>query len=242
MKRLTDMFTLLRKPSLLALCALLLGSGGHEAFSPVQSAEPAAGVRVKAKGNGLLRIAACQAKRRSIDWRLRKPADALAAVEKNLDQLEKIVHKAGEASCDALELPEDTLGLLDWGGMNEEAAKEVLPKAVKRMIERLGRAAAKHRMYLVVCSDLVESDGKTYNTAFFLGRDGKEIGRYHKVCPTWGEGGSRARGKAFPVFPTPDLGTVGMVICYDLVFPETARCLALQGADILFFPTMGGAA
>ncbi len=35
-----------------------------------------------------------------------------------------------------------------------------------------------------------------------------------------------------PVFPTPDLGTVGLLICYDLVFPETARCLALQGADI----------
>jgi predicted amidohydrolase len=97
-------------------------------------------------------------------------------------------------------------------------------------------------MYLVVCSDFVEADGKTYNTAFFLGRDGKEIGRYHKVCPTWGEGGSRARGKAFPVFPTPDLGTVGMLICYDLVMPETARSLALQGADVIFFPTMGGAA
>jgi len=88
----------------------------------------------------------------------------------------------------------------------------------------------------------VEADGKTYNTAFFLGRDGKEIGRYRKVCPTWSESGSRERGKEFPVFPTADLGTVGMLICYDLVFPETARCLALQGADIIFFPTMGGAA
>jgi hypothetical protein len=110
------------------------------------------------------------------------------------------------------------------------------------MLDRLGRAAAKHNMYLIVCSDLVEADGKTYNTAFFLGRDGKEIGRYHKVCPTWGESGSRDRGQSFPVFPTADLGTVGMLICYDLVFPETARCLALQGADIIFFPTMGGAA
>ncbi len=33
-----------------------------------------------------------------------------------------------------------------------------------------------------------------------------------------------------------------MLICYDLVMPETARCLALQGADVIFFPTMGGAA
>jgi predicted amidohydrolase len=189
-----------------------------------------------------MRIAACQAKRRSVDWRIKKPAEVLAAVGRNLDELEKVVHRTGEARCDVLELPEDTLGLLDWVGMNEAAAKEVLPQAVKHLLGRLGRAAAKHRMYLVVCSDLVEADGKTYNTAFFLGRDGKEIGRYHKVCPTWGEGGSRERGKSFPVFPTPDLGTVGLLICYDLVFPETARCLALQGADIIFFPTMGGAA
>jgi hypothetical protein len=97
-------------------------------------------------------------------------------------------------------------------------------------------------MFLVLCSDFVETDGATYNTAFFLDRSGKEIGRYHKTCPTWGESGSRQRGKSFPVFPTPDLGTVGMLICYDLVFPETARCLALSGADIIFFPTMGGAA
>jgi predicted amidohydrolase len=236
------MVSLLRKLCLLFFCAPLLGFGGQGAFSPVKSAEPVEDVKARPKDKAVMRIAACQAKRRSIDWRLKKPAEALAAVDKNLDELEKIVNKAGNAKCDVLELPEDTLGLLDWGGVNEAAAKEVLPKAVDRMRDRLGRAAAKHNMYLVVCSDLVEADGKTYNTAFFLGRDGKEIGRYHKVCPTWGESGSRERGKSFPVFPTTDLGTVGMLICYDLVFPETARCLALRGADIIFFPTMGGAA
>ena len=52
----------------------------------------------------------------------------------------------------------------------------------------------------------------------------------------------RQRGNSFPVFSTPDLGTAGMLICYDLVVPETARCLALAGADIIFFPTMGTAA
>jgi predicted amidohydrolase len=127
-------------------------------------------------------------------------------------------------------------------GANETLAKEVLPKAVTRMLERLGNAAARHHMYLVVCCDFVETDGAIYNTAFLLSRDGKEIGRYHKTCPTWSEAGVRRRGSSFPVFSTSDLGTVGMLICYDLVVPETARCLALAGADIIFFPTMGGAA
>jgi hypothetical protein len=109
------------------------------------------------------------------------------------------------------------------------------------MLERLGNAAASHRMYLIVCSDAFDSDGRVYNTSFLLGRDGKELGRYRKVNLPMPEQRS-ARGKEFPVFATPDLGTVGMLICYDMVFPEAARCLALQGADIVFHPTLGGAA
>jgi predicted amidohydrolase len=189
-----------------------------------------------------VRVAAVQAKRRLVDWRIKDPAEVLAAVDKNLAALEQIVHEAGERKCDVLAFPEDTLGLLNWHGMNERIAGRVLPEAVTRMLGRLGHAAASHRMYLVVCSDFIESDGGTYNTAFFLGRDGKEIGRYHKTCPTWSEWGARKRGDTLPVFPTSDLGTVGMLICYDLVFPETARSLALAGADMIFFPTMGGAA
>lgn len=194
-----------------------------------------------AEATNTVRIAAAQAARRVVDFRL-KPEMALAAVDKNLVELERVVHRAGEAKCDALVLPEDTPGLLNWVGANETLAKELLSKAVDRMIQRLGAVAARYNMYLVVCSDFPESDGKIYNTAFLLGRDGKELGRYHKVCPTWGEAGARQRGSSFPVFPTPDLGTAGMLICYDLVVPETARCLALAGADIIFFPTMGGAA
>lgn len=189
-----------------------------------------------------VRVAAVQTQRRLVDWHIKDSTNFLAAVDKNLTELEQIVHKAGEQGCDVLAFPEDTLGLLNWYGMNEEFAKQVVPEAVSRMLDRLGRAASTHQMYLVVCSDFIESDGATYNTAFFLGRDGEPIGRYHKTCPTWSECGTRRRGTSLPVFPTPDLGTVGMLICYDLVFPETARCLALAGADIIFFPTMGGAA
>src|SRR4030095_6496057 len=97
-----------------------------------------------------VRVAAAQAARRVIDFHL-KPDAALAAVEKNLTELERIIARAGEAKCDALVLPEDTAGLLNWVGANEALAKELLPRAVNRMIERLGSAAARQRRYLVVC-------------------------------------------------------------------------------------------
>jgi predicted amidohydrolase len=186
-----------------------------------------------------VRVGTAQPKNRTIDFRL-KPADALAQVDKTLDQLEGMVNKAGQAGCDVLALPEDTLGLLKWVAANPDHHKDVLPAAVKGMLDRLGRAAAKHRMYLVCCNDALDADGALRNTAFFIGRDGREIGRYDKVQPTIHE--ARKRGDRFPVFPTPDLGGVGMLICYDMVFPEAARCLALGGADIIFHPTLGGAA
>jgi predicted amidohydrolase len=186
-----------------------------------------------------VRVAAAQPKNRTIDFRL-KPSDALARVELSLDELEKIVHKAGAAGCDVVALPEDTLGLGKWEAANKEALKDVLPLAVKSMLDRLGKAAAKHKMYLVCCNSFLDAEGKVRNTAFFLGRDGQEIGRYFKVQPTITE--SAQPGDRFPVFPTSDLGGVGMLICYDMVFPEAPRCLALAGADILFHPTLGGAA
>ena len=215
-----------------SLCAILVA-----ASVPGFAEEPAAGI--PSAGHRGVRVAAAQAKPRVVDFRL-SPEQALAAVDENIAELQDLVERAGSAGCDVLCLPEDTPGLLNWSGVNESALGEVLPAAVRRMNERLGRTAAKHGMYLVTCSDLVESDGYVYNTAFLLGRDGCEIGRYHKTCPPYHEG--RRRGTSFPVFPTEDLGNVGMLICYDLVMPETARCLALAGADMIFFPTMGGAA
>jgi len=187
-----------------------------------------------------LRIGSTQPKNRTIDWRLKDPAEVLARVDQSLAELEGLVHRAGDARCDAVAFPEDTLGLGGWELAHPERAGDVLPKAVSRMLERLGRAAASHAMYLVCSSDTFDA-GSIRNTAFFLGRDGREIGRYHKVNMPIHEL-SKKRGDGFPVFPTPDLGGVGMLICYDMVFPEAPRCLALGGADIIFHPTLGGAA
>jgi predicted amidohydrolase len=191
-------------------------------------------------GKVSIRVAAAQPRNRTIDFRL-EPTEVLARLDQSLMELEKLVHRAGAAGCDAVAFPEDTLGLLRWEAANPASLSTVLIDAVKQMLDRLGNAAAAHRMYLVVCNDAIEKDGRTYNTSFLLGRDGKEIGRYHKVNLPLTEQ-SRTRGQTFPVFPTPDLGTVGMLICYDMVFPEAPRCLALAGADLVFHPTLGGAA
>src|SRR3989442_219203 len=129
----------------------------------------------------MIHVGAAQPKSRLIDYRLEAPAEVLAQVDRSLAELEQIVHRAGAAGCDALALPEDTLGLGHWEAANKSALKQLLPVAVQRMLDRLGQAAAAHHMYLVCCNDTAEPDDTIRNTAFFLDRNGQEIGRYHAV-------------------------------------------------------------
>jgi predicted amidohydrolase len=167
--------------------------------------------------------------------------DAIAKVDQSIAILSDLVGKAAESGCDIALLPEDCLCTTAWESGNPERAKDLLRPAVAQMLERLGNAAADGGVYLICSNDRIDSEGGIRNTAYFLDRTGGRIGHYDKVCFPVQEF-LKTPGDGFPVFDTPDLGTVGILICYDMVFPEPARCLALEGADIIFNPTVGGAA
>ena len=216
-------------------------AGGFSANSSIRcgAVVPAHSTR-PTKQKNRIRIGSTQPRSRIIDYKL-GPAEALTVVDQSLGELEQLVHKAGKAGCDVVVLPEDTIGTLHWEQVHMADLKQVLPVGVKRMLDRLGKAAAAHNMYLICCNNAIVEDGTYYNTSFLLGRNGKEIGRYYKVNMPIHEL-NKKRGDKFPVFETPDLGGVGMLICYDMMFPEATRCLALAGADIVFNPTLGGAA
>ena len=186
-----------------------------------------------------VRVAAVQAKRRTVSYKVPTPEAALEQVHENLDQLTALAEQAAGMGCDIAAFPEDTLGTIEWeAGHWGEVARLLVP-AEEAMLSRFGEVAAKHGMYVIVCNDC--ADGRrVYNTAVLIGKDGKEIGRYRKVQLPIHEQ-SRAPGEGFPVFEAPGIGTVGMCICYDMVFPETTRALALAGADVVFHLTMGGA-
>jgi len=94
-------------------------------------------------------------------------------------------------------------------------------------------------MYIV--AGVLEQDGDVvYNTAVFLDREGNLAGKYRKVClPREEIEGGVSPGQSFPVFET-DFGTVGIMICWDVTFPEPARALAMEGADVIMLPIWGG--
>ena len=85
---------------------------------------------------------------------------------------------------------------------------------------------------------LFEQQGDSmYNAVALFGRDGKHIGTYHKVHLPKEEEEVAVPGVSYRVFQT-DFGKIGAMVCIDLHFPEAARCLALGGAEIIFWPTM----
>lgn len=185
-----------------------------------------------------IRVAALQPKRRTLSYKL-SYAEALEQVRRNLDELAGLAEEAARQGCQISAFPEDTLGTLEWEAGHRGELHAFLREAEALMLERLGAVAAQHQMPIACCNDCAEGED-TYNTAILLGAEGKELGRYHKVQPTLAESRHR-RGTHFPVFEVPGIGTVGLCICYDILFPETTRALALAGADLVFHLTLGGA-
>lgn len=99
--------------------------------------------------------------------------------------------------------------------------------------------AKRHDCYIV--AGIYERDGKTvYNVSLLAGPDGKLVGTYRKVClPREEIEGGITPGHTYPVFDT-RFGRVGMMICWDIHFPEVARHLAAAGAEIILVPIWGG--
>lgn len=102
----------------------------------------------------------------------------------------------------------------------------------------LGAVARESELYVV--AGIYERDGDLlYNTAVLIGRDGKLVGKYRKVHLPEGEmDEGLSPGDEHPVFDL-DFGRLGLQICYDYAFPESARLLALQGAEIIACPIWG---
>jgi predicted amidohydrolase len=91
---------------------------------------------------------------------------------------------------------------------------------------------ANHAAEMVVCVGYCEADGPDrYNAAVCVTGEGV-LGRHRKVHQPPGETAAYAAGDRFDAFDTP-IGRMGMLIDYDKTFPESARGLALDGAEIL---------
>ena len=153
----------------------------------------------------------------------------------NVEQFCAMVDAAGKAGADLCVLPE-AITVVAVPDARPADIAETIPGPLS---QQLGQHAQQARMYVVACYP--EREGADlYNTAILLDRNGNLAGKYRKThLPNEEVDAGYTPGDCYPVFRT-DFGTVGMMICWDVAFPEPARALALSGAEIVLLPIWGG--
>ena len=118
------------------------------------------------------------------------------------------------------------------------ASAETIPGPT---VERMQQYAKKYQMVMVVPIFEKEQAGVLYNTAAVIDADGTYMGKYRKThipqtSGFWEKFFFRPGNLGYPVFETA-YAKVGVYICYDRHFPEGARALGLNGAEIVYNPS-----
>lgn len=110
------------------------------------------------------------------------------------------------------------------------------------LTERMQKLAKKNNLVLIVPMYEEDGTGIYYNTAAVIESDGTYLGKFRKMhIPHldpgfWEKFYFRPGNLGYPVFDT-SVGKIGVYICYDRHFPEGARALGLNGAEIVFNPS-----
>ncbi len=154
--------------------------------------------------------------------------------EDNCKQFAPLIAEAARQRADLVVLGE-TITYAGIPGAKYDDVAEAVPGP---STEYFGKLAREHDLYIVV--GLYERAGHLiYNVAVLLGPDGKIAGKYRKVVLPRDEfAAGVAPGDEYPVFET-RFGRVGMMVCYDGFFPEVARQLSNNGAEVIAWPVWG---
>ena len=162
-----------------------------------------------------------------------RPVNSKSSQE-NLEKFGQLVAKAADQHADIVCLPEGVT--LVGTKLNYISASEPIPGPSTKF---LGELSKKYHLYIV--AGILEKEGEVvYNTAVLMDRNGNLAGKYRKVSlPREEIDGGVTPGDALPVFDT-DFGRIGMMICWDVSFPEAARTLAKKGAEVILMPIWGG--
>jgi predicted amidohydrolase len=158
----------------------------------------------------------------------------LAKVAENLAMVEAWAEKAAGEGAQLVVFPE--CALTGYCFESRKEAMEVTEPADGKSAQRLAQLCASRNLWLVVGT--LEWDGdRLFNAALLIGPDGLHA-VYRKVhLPCMGvDRFADAGDRPFQVHDTP-VGRIGLHICYDAAFPEAARVMALDGAEVLCLPT-----
>lgn len=169
-----------------------------------------------------------------VQWQMR--------VYRNLDdvmeQVEYFVDTVSRYNADFVLFPEffNAPLMSEYNHLTESGAIRELAKFTKPIVQKLSEFAISYNINIISGSMPEIKDGNLHNAGYLCRRDGT-MERYEKIHVTpdekkvWGLQG----GSDFSTFDT-DCGKIGVLICYDVEFPELSRIMATEGMDILFVP------
>lgn len=165
------------------------------------------------------------------------------SVEENIAKAEKLVRQAAAAGAQIILLQE----LFETPYFCQKEKPEYYDLALSvsenRAIQHFS-AVAKELAVVLPISFYERRNNARYNSIAVIDADGTNLGIYRKSHIPDGPGYEEKfyfnpGDTGFKVWPT-RYATIGIGICWDQWYPETARCLALMGAELLFYPTAIG--
>ncbi|WP_119072519.1 carbon-nitrogen hydrolase family protein [Aggregatilinea lenta] len=155
---------------------------------------------------------------------------ALGEIEDNLVKMSEFVSKiASQQKVDLIVFPELITSGYELGVRFTELAQRIPGPSVNVLAQR----AAEFGVYIafgMAAKERVES--VLYNSAVLVGPDGELVGNYNKIHLRGEERMAFREGFRLPVFET-EFGVLGLMLGWDLAFPEVARSLTLEGAELL---------
>jgi len=161
-------------------------------------------------------------------------------IQAMMDKTLPLVDKAGKAGVQVLSLQEvfNTPYFCPAQTPNWYDAAEAVPGPTTHL---LAEYAKRYNMVIVVPLYEREMAGVYYNTAAVIDADGKYLGKYRKnhipqVAGFWEKYYFKPGNTGYPVFDT-QYCKLGVYICYDRHFPEGARLLGLNGAELVMNPS-----
>ncbi|MDO5848961.1 MAG: carbon-nitrogen hydrolase family protein [Methanobrevibacter sp.] len=160
--------------------------------------------------------------------------------EKNIEKAIEMINNAIAKNADFIVLPE----MFNCPYENEKFIEYCENGKKSETVAKISEMARLNNVYILAGSISEQENSNIYNTSYFFNRNGEMIAKHRKMHLFdidvkdkiyFKESDTLTAGNEITVAET-DFGKIGIGICYDIRFPELARLMVNEGAEILFYP------
>lgn len=149
-------------------------------------------------------------------------------IEKNLNKIIEYIKKAALRKVDIVCFPETCL-------VHNKNKKTIGKIPIKKYLEKIKNTCKENKIHCIFSTNLIDRNN-IYNSAFLINGQGKIIYKYNKANLFRNENGKVKAGKTNKTIKT-KFGKIGIIICWDITYPEFVKQLSKQGSWIIFCPS-----